>query len=154
MAGSGSGEVGRLYDISDIDFDRLRQEFPKRPQKYTQGQNLKAMIEKRLAVMLAQSPLRTDFQQHYESLVAEYFLEKDRLTFEQTFEALLKFVANLDEEQKCAVKEGLEEPTFALFDLLKKSELMPTEVNIIKTLAVEFHAKLWAELVRLRDWRK
>ncbi len=154
VADTGSGEDGRLYDISAIDFDRLRQEFPKRPQKNTQVQNLKAVIEKRLAVMLAQNPLRTDFQQHYENLVAEYNREKDRVTIERTFEALLRFVANLDEEQERAVREGLDEPTLALFDLLKKSELGPAEIKRIKTVAIELHAKLQAELARIRDWQK
>ena len=149
----GNGEDGRLYDISAIDFDRLRQEFPKSPQKNTQVQNLKAVIEKRLALMLAQNPLRTDFQQHYENLVAEYNREKDRVTIERTFEALLKFVADLDEEQERAVREGLDEPTLALFDLLKKTELRPAEIKRIKTVAIELHAKLQAELARIRDWQ-
>ena len=150
----GNGEDGRLYDISAIDFERLRQEFPKSPQKNTQVQNLKAVIEKRLALMLAQNPLRTDFQQHYENLVAEYNREKDRLTIEKTFEALLKFVADLDEEQERAVREGLDEPTLALFDLLKKSELTPAEIKRIKTVAIELHATLQAELARIRDWQR
>ena len=48
-------EEGRLYDISAIDFERLRQEFAESPQKNTQVQNLKDAIEKRLALMLAQT---------------------------------------------------------------------------------------------------
>ncbi len=147
-------ETQATYNISAIDFERLRQEFAKNPQQNTQVQNLKNVIEKRLAVMLAQNPLRTDFQQHYENLVAEYNREKDRVTIERTFEALLKFVADLDEEQDRAVTEGLDEPTLALFDLLKKSELTPAEIKRIKTVAIELHAKLQAELARIRDWQK
>ena len=112
------------------------------------------MIEKRLALMLAQNPLRTDFQQHYENLVAEYNREKDRVTIEKTFEALLKFVVDLDEEQERAVREGLDEPTLALFDLLKKSELTPAEIKRIKTVAIELHAKLQGEIARIRDWQR
>ena len=153
VADTESGEDGRLYDISAIDFDRLRQEFPKSPQKNTQVQNLKAVIEKRLALMLAQNPLRTNFQQHYENLVAEYNREKDRLTIEQTFEALLKFVADLDEEQERAVREGLDEATLALFDLLKKDDLTPAEIKRTKTVAIDLYAKLQAELARIREWQ-
>ncbi len=76
------------------------------------------------------------------------------MTIERTFEALLKFVADLDEEQERAVREGVDEPTLALFDLLKKSELTPAEIKRIKTVAIELHAKLQAELARLRDWQK
>ena len=102
-----NGKDGRLYDISAIDFERLRQEFAMSPQKNTVVQNLKDAIEKRLALMLARNPLRTDFQQHYENLVAEYNREKDRLTIEQTFEALLKFAAELDEEQSVPFGKAL-----------------------------------------------
>ena len=63
---------GRIYDISAIDFDRLRREFEKRPRKQTDVHNLKDAIEKRLARMLAENPLRTNFQQRYEEIVAAY----------------------------------------------------------------------------------
>ena len=149
----GNGDDGRLYDISAIDFERLRQEFATNPQKNTQVQNLKDAIEKRLALMLAQNPLRTDFQQHYEDLVAAYNQEKDRLTIERTFEALLKFAADLDQEQERAVRKGLDEPTLALFDLLKKDELTRAEIKRIKTVAVDLYAKLETELARIRDWQ-
>ncbi len=146
-------ETQATYDISAIDFERLRQEFVQSSQKNTQVQNLKNSIEKRLAIMLAQNPLRTDFQQHYENLVAEYNREKDRVTIERTFEALLKFVAELDEEQERAVREGLDEPTLVLFDLLKKSEVTPAEIKRIKTVAIELYAKLQEEFARIRDWQ-
>ena len=153
LAPTGNDEDGRLYDISAIDFARLRQEFAKSPKKNTQVQNLKDAIEKRLASMLAQNPLRTDFQLHYENLVAEYNREKDRPTIERTFEALLRFVADLDEEQERALREGLDEPTLALFDLLKKDELTPADIKRIKTVAVDLYAKLQEELARLSDWQ-
>ena len=147
-------ETREPYDISAIDFERLRQEFARNPQKNTQVQNLKEAIEKRLTSMIAQNPLRTDFQQHYEKLVAEYNREKDRVTIEQTFEALLKFVADLDEEQERAVREGLDEPTLALFDLLKKDHLAPSDIKRIKKVATDLYARLQSELTRIRDWQK
>ena len=118
------------YDISAIDFERLRQEFAGSTTQNTHVQNLKAAIEKRLARILAQNPLRTDFQQHYEQLlIADYNREKDRVTIEKTFDALLKFVSKLDDEQARALREGLDEPTLALFDLLKKEELTPANIR-------------------------
>ena len=54
--------------------------------------------------MLAQNPLRTDFQQQYENLVSAYSRERDRPKTERAFEALLKFVAGLAEEQERAVR--------------------------------------------------
>ena len=141
------------YDISAIDFERLRQEFARSTTQNTHVQNLKGAIEKRLARMLAQNPLRTDFQQHYEKLVADYNREKDRVTIEKSFEALLKLVAELDDEQARALREGLDEPTLALFDLLKKEELTPAEITRIKQIAVDLHATLQTELATIRDWQ-
>ena len=54
--------------------------------------------DKRLARMLAENPLRTNYQQHFEEIVAAYNAEKDRVTIETTFEALIKLVGALDEE--------------------------------------------------------
>ena len=154
---AGAGQIRESpapYDISAIDFERLRQEFARSTTQNTHVQNLKAAIEKRLARMLAQNPLRTDFQQHYENLVADYNREKDRVTIEKTFEALLKFVAGLDEEQARALREGLDEPTLALFDLLKKEELTPADIKRIKQVAVDLYARLREELARIRDWEQ
>ncbi len=153
---TGGGQIRDLkpYDISAIDFERLRQEFARSTTQNTQVQNLKDGIEKRLASMLVQNPLRTDFQQHYERLVADYNREKDRVTIERTFEALLKFVTDLDDEQARALREGLDQPTLALFDLLKKEELSPADIKRIKQVAVNLYARLREELDRIRDWEK
>lgn len=148
----GLGERRRPYDISAIDFELLRREFATSSQKNTQVQNLKVAIEKRLAVMVAQNPLRTNFQQHYEELVARYNEEKDEGIIQQTFEALLKLVADLDDEQDRAIREGLDEETLALFDLLKKDDLTSDDIKRIKAVAVDLHAKINAEMERIRDW--
>ena len=93
--------------------------------------------------------MRTDFQRHYEKVVAEYNREKDRLTIEQTFEALIKLVQELDNEETRAMREGLDEESLALFDLLKKPDLTPPAVKKIKTVAVELLATLKAEKLKI-----
>lgn len=62
----------RIYDISKIDFERLRQEFSRSERKNTTVQSLKHAVEKKLARLMMQNPLRTDYQEHYEKLVKEY----------------------------------------------------------------------------------
>ena len=42
------GEEAALYDISKIDFDRLRKEFERSPRKNTTVQNLRQAVEQRL----------------------------------------------------------------------------------------------------------
>ena len=111
------------------------------------------MIEQRLQRLLAQNPLRTDFQRHYEDIVAEYNQEKDRVTIERTFEEFLQFAQALDEESQRAIREGLDEESLAIFDLLKKPELSPAEIRRIKAVAVELLRTLKAEKLRVDNWR-
>ena len=144
---------GRIYDISAIDFDRLRREFEKSPKKKTEVQNLKNAIEKRLARMLAENPLRANYQQHFEEIVAAYNAEKDRVTIETTFETLMKLVGELDEEATRAMREGLDEETLALFDLLKKDDLEKKDIDRIKKVALNLLELFKRKKQEIDDWR-
>jgi type I restriction enzyme R subunit len=141
------------YDISKIDFDRLRREFERSPTKNTTVQDLRQAVEQRLQRLLQQNPLRTDFQQHYETIVSEYNREKDRVTIEKTFEALLKLVKELGSEESRAMREGLDEETLAIFDLLRKPDLSPADIKRIKKIAVELLARLKEEKLKVDHWR-
>jgi type I restriction enzyme, R subunit len=114
---------------------------------------LKDAVEKRLTRLLAQNPMRINFQHRYEEIVADYNKEKDRVTIETTFEALLKLVGELDEESTRAVREGLDEETLALFDLLKKPELDKKDIERIKKVAIELEAILRQRKQEIDDWR-
>ncbi len=141
------------YDISKIDFERLRQEFTKSPRKNTTVHSLRQVVEQRLHRLLQQNPLRTDFQQHYENIVSEYNREKDRVTIEQTFEALLKLVKELDGEERRAVREGLDEESLAIFDLLRKPDLDTKAIKRIKKVAVSLLANLKLQKLKTDHWR-
>ena len=141
------------YDISRIDFERLRQEFAVSRSKRTAVQSVKATVEAKLAALLARNPLRTDFQRRYEEIVAAYNSEKNRLTIEQTFEALLKFIEEMSAEEDRAVREGLDEETLAIYDLLKKPTLSKSETEKVKSVAKELLAALKAEKLKIDHWR-
>lgn len=141
------------YDISRIDFERLKHEFARSPARNSVVQNLRHSVENRLRRLLQQNPLRTDFQRHYEEIVAQYNREKDRVTIEQTFEALLKLVRDLDEEQSRAAREGLDEESLAVFDLLKKPHLSKSDIRRIKTVATDLLAMLKDEKLCVDQWR-
>jgi len=142
------------YDISKIDFDRLRKEFERIPSKNTTVQNLKHAIEQRLHRMIQQNPLRTDFQKHFEQIVEEYNREKDRVTIENTFEELLRFVDSLDEESQRAIQEGLDEESLAIFDLLVKPALSSRDIKRIKEVAQKLLFELKSEKLRIDNWRE
>ena len=141
------------YDISKIDFKRLKQEFSRNPSKRTTVQNLKYAIEQRLICLLEQNPMRTDFQQHYEEIVAEYNREKDRVTIEKTFEELLKFAGELTEEESRNIREELDKESLAMFDILKKARLTPAEIKRVKKIAVDLLEILKAKKLKVDHWR-
>ena len=110
-------------------------------------------VEKRLARMLQENPTRTNFQAHYEEIVAAYNGDKDRVTIEATFAALLKFTAELDDEASRAMREGLDPETLTLFDLLKKPDLEKSDINRLKKVAVSLLATLNHRKKEIDNWR-
>ncbi len=148
----GIASDGRLYDISAIDFDKLKREFERSPQKNTTVQTLKDAIAHKLAMMLRQNPLRTNFQKHYEELVEAYNAEKDAATIEKTFAALLILVAEMDAEEQRAAREGLDENTLALFDLLLKPELTKDDIKRLKSVAEGLYRILKAQIAAMQDF--
>ena len=154
VQGGRVGDARPPWDISGIDFDRLKREFERSGARRTTVQALKHTVEQRLQRMLARNPLRTDFQKHYEEIVAEYNREKDRVTIERTFEELLKLVQELKEEESRAVREGLDEESLAIFDLLTKPDLGRADILRIKTVARELLQALKVEKLRVDQWRE
>ena len=144
----------RIYDISKIDFERLRQEFSRSERKNTTVQSLKHAVEKKLARLMMQNPLRTDYQEHYENLVKEYNQEKDRVVIEKTFEALLKLNKELSHEEKRAIREGLDEESLVLFDLLSKPNLQPKEISKIKQVATALLTTLKTKRLKVANWQQ
>ncbi len=147
---------GLTFDLSLIDMEKLRDEFAKKVRhKATALKDIREIIEQRLAEMLALNPLRMDYQQKYEQIVADYNREKDRVTIEETFRRLTELVDELDAEQKRAVEEGLNEDELALFDLLKKDELAKAERERVKQASRDLLASIRARLSELdRFWEK
>lgn len=147
-------EASEPFDISKIDFERLRREFERSRVKSTAVQNLSQAIENKLRRLMERNPLRTDFQRHYEGIVEAYNREKDRPSIEKTFEELVRLVQELDEEESRAVREGLTEESLAIFDVLKKEELTPQERGRIKRVARELLETLKAEKLRIDHWQE
>ena len=154
VIGGDFADESHPYDISKIDFARLRQEFARSKSKRTAVLSVKEEVERKLARMLARNPSRVDFQRHFERIVSDYNAEKDRKTIEQTFEELLKFVEALTEEEGRAVREGLDEETLAIYDLLRKPDLAPTEIARVKKVAKELLATLKADKLRIEHWQE
>ena len=143
-------------DLSDIDMEKLREEFAKNVRhKATAIQEIRELVERKLAAMLAQNPMRMDYQEKYSRIVEDYNREKDRATVEETFRRLTELIEELDAEQMRAVEEGLSEDELALFDLLKKDSLGKRERERVKQASRELPAAIKERLQTLdRFWEK
>lgn len=149
-------ESGKIFDISHIDFDRLRREFARLPHQNTTLRTLQDAIDQRLRQMLRQNPLRMDFYRRYREIVDAYNRETDRVTIERTFEELMRFVGTLDDEARRAAREGLDEEHLAIFDLLvrTKGELATRQRNRVKQVAESLLEAIRAELAKLDHWKE
>lgn len=143
----------RTYDLSRIDFDKLRAEFASKvARKATVIQDIRQLVEDKLAKMVAQNPTRMDFFQRYTDIIAQYNSNKDRVTLEDTFAALTKLVAEMTEEQQRALKEELSEDELALFDLMQKDNLTKAERERVKQASRELLAEVQRLVATLDQW--
>lgn len=61
----------KFYDLSQIDLEKLRNEFAKKvKRKATALQNIRDLVEQKLAVMLAHNPQCMDYHKHYQKIIA------------------------------------------------------------------------------------
>ncbi|MBO7410533.1 MAG: type I restriction endonuclease subunit R [Ottowia sp.] len=146
---------GRRFDISRINFDLLRREFEQVRQKNLLVGDLRKAIEKRLEKALRDNPARADFYKRYQQIIDEYNKEQDRASIEATFEKLMKFSEDLDDEQKRYVREGFtNERQLAVFDMLNKDSLTKDEIAQVKKLARELVDKIQERLAQMTKWRE
>ncbi|MEZ6030772.1 MAG: DUF3387 domain-containing protein [Hyphomonadaceae bacterium] len=134
----------------------MRDEFAKKVRrKATALQEIRDIVEQKLANMLAQNATRMDFQVKYETIIADYNNEKGRATIEETFRLLVELVHSLDEEEARAAREGLSDEELALFDLLKRDDLGKAERERVKQASREMLAAIKSRLAELdRFWEK
>ena len=147
---------GLQLDLSLIDMEKLRDEFAKQVRhKATTLKDIRDIIEEKLKVMMMHNPLRMDFRQKYDEIVAAYNREKDRVTVEETFRLLTELMEELDAEEKRAVREELSEEELALFDLLQKDHLKKTEREKVKQASRELLKSIRKRLAQIeRFWEK
>jgi type I restriction enzyme, R subunit len=149
----GDQAEGMTFDLSEIDLEKLRDEFAKKVRhKATVIENICEIVERKLAEMLSNNPQRMDYYKKYQDIVADYNREKDRTTIEETFARLIDLVNSLDAEQRRAAEEGLTEDELALFDLLQNDKLSKADRDRVKLASQGLLASLRALLAPLERW--
>jgi type I restriction enzyme, R subunit len=144
---------GRYYDLSAIDLEKLRDEFAKKvKRKNTALQDIRELVEQKLAQMLLRNPQRMDYYKKYQEIVADYNREKDRTTIEDTFAKLVDLVKTLDAEQRRAAEEKLTDEELALFDLLQKEALTKVDRERIRLASKSLLESLRKLIAPLDRW--
>jgi type I restriction enzyme R subunit len=143
-------EAGGRVDLSAIDFEKLAAMFGQRPK--TAAEKLRGQAEAKAHEMAARNPTRIHLVEKLEKLVESYNL--GTLDVQVFFEALKQLIAEMEEEERRAAREGLTEDELAIFDLLTKPEPKLTKIQEVevKKVARELLMKL-NDLLDVFDWR-
>ncbi|HBC69149.1 MAG TPA: type I restriction endonuclease subunit R [Sutterella sp.] len=141
------------FDISKIDFNRIKDLFAKVKQKNLALKDLSELIEAALKTMVEANKTRADFLKRYQEIISAYNKEQDKTEIEAVFQKLLELTKQLSEEKERYVREGFSsEEELAIYDLLKQDSLTKDEIKQIKSLAKELLAKVKAKIAEFDHW--
>ena len=142
-------------DLSNLDFDKLRAAFEKSSNKNAVVFDLQEAIEKKLEQMVRQNPIRMEFYDKYKKIIDEYNAGKDIQAVREAFDNLNDLMAeDMAPEMERALREGLDEETLAIYDLLRKPELSKKEEAEVKKVARKTLETLKAEKLKIDRWRE
>ncbi|MFG1691360.1 type I restriction endonuclease subunit R [Gemmatimonadota bacterium] len=146
-----AGDEYRI-DLSKIDFEALAKRFEKGKAR-TQAERLKALLERKLDVMVRQNRTRHDLLERFEKMIDDY--NAGIISAEEFLERLSQFAKDLTEEERRGISENLSEEELAVLDLLLKPsvDLTKDERESVKGVAHELIETLRREKLIL-DWRK
>ncbi|HEY4080849.1 MAG TPA: type I restriction endonuclease subunit R [Burkholderiaceae bacterium] len=152
--GTGDDQAtGLTLDLTQIDMEKLREEFARKVRrKATVIEDIRQLVEEKLAQMLASNPLRMNYEKRYQELIAAYNQDKDRATIEDTFAKLSALVADLSAEEHRALDEGLSEEQLALFDLLQRDNLGKSDRDRLKQASRDLLAGILQVIAPLNRW--
>ncbi len=145
---------GKKWDLSKIDFDKLREDFKLAVHKNIEIVDLKAFVDNKLELMLQQNVTRTDFAQRLQEIIDAY--NAGGTTTEDYYEQLIKHTQEMKAEEERAARKGLTEDELELFDLLKKTKMTKAEEQKVKLAAKALLHRLLEEQpkVLVQDWFK
>ena len=145
-------ETEKLVDLSEIDFEALRERFATK-HKRIEAEKLRVAIKGKLTQLVHENRTRMDFQEKFEEMIADY--NDGRINVDLHFEELIRLAGALNEEEQRAVGERLTEEELTLFDYLTRSEedLTEAERDEVKDVSRTLLDTLKREKLVL-DWRK
>ena len=147
-------QVGKSWDLSKIDFEKLKQDFAEATYKHIEIAEMRAFIEDKLRQMLEQNHTRVDFAQKLQEIIDQY--NAGGSSTENYFEDLMKFTKGMQDEDERHIREGLTEDELELYDTLRKDKLTKAEEQKVKLAAKHLITRLLDEhpKVLVQDWWK
>lgn len=144
----------KQIDLSKLDFNKLRAEFPEKKHKNIEFADLRELMEVKLKQMLAQNKTRGSFLERFEKIIEDY--NSGSLSIEEAYEDLMKQAERLSEEEERAAKNGMTEEQQELFDLLKKEKLTKDEEKNVKLAATDLLVILFdaKNKILIQEWHK
>ncbi len=147
-------QKGKNWDLSKINFDKLREEFKQATYKNIEIADLRAFLQHKLEIMLQENATRTDFAQRLQEIIDAY--NSGGSSTENAYEDLMKFTEDLRAEDERHIREGLSEDELEIFDLLKKDKMTQEEAQKVRLAAKSLLHRLLDEhpKVLVQDWYK
>lgn len=143
----------RQFDISRIDFDLLRREFAKVKKKNLAMKDLEDLVKMQLDNMLLVNPMRINYYERYQQIIAEYNSEQDRANIEKTFMDLMDLAGKMNTEEQRFVREGFSsDEELSLYDMLFSNNLSQQDIMAIKKVAVDLLQQVKARIAELDHW--
>ena len=145
-------EADAIVDLSQIDFDQLRERFRTQHQQI-EAEKLRGAIGRKLSEIIPLNRTRMDYQERFEQIIAEY--NEAAIDVDQWFEQLIALAEELNAEEQRTTAEQLSEEQLAVFDLLTRPalELTEAERGKVKAISKQLLDILQRERLVL-DWRQ
>ena len=149
---AGDYEADSIVNLSQIDFDQLRERYRTQHQQI-EAERLRGSISRKLSEIIPLNRTRTDYQERFEQIIAEY--NDSAINVDEWFEQLITLAGELNAEEQRTIAERLSEEQLAVFDLLTRPalELTEAEKDRVKAISKELLEILKREKLVL-DWRQ
>jgi len=141
-------------NLASLNFDKLREEFPKKKHKNIEIADLRTFLSSKLEQMLQENITRTTFLERFQAIIDRY--NSGGSLTEDYFSDLMDFAEKLRAEEERAIRMGLSESELQLFDLIQKKKLTKKEEQDVKLAAKHLLKRLKDEkpTVLIQDWYK
>jgi len=147
-------QKGPGWDLSKIDFEKLKEDFKQAKYKNIEIADLRAFLEKKLQDMLNNNRTRRDFAERLQEIIENY--NAGSSSADSDFAELVKFAESLKDEEDRHIREGLTDDELEIYDLLCKDNMTKADEKRVRMAAKVLLNRLTEEKpkVLVQDWYK